>query len=195
MIIRSTIRADLEDLATLHAAALPRSLFTALGHTALVRYYAYCEASRWETAWTATEAGRVVGACVVSREPDSVLARFVRHAPIAFARELGGLVVRDRTVRGHLVAQLRDRSATEPHRPEITQIFTDDRQRGRGIGAALLRTCETDLRTRGVQCYFVHTERDDNTAGIRFYRREGFTPIGESRSFGRAFLVMQKDLR
>ncbi len=193
MIIRSTIRADLEVLAALHAESLPTSLFTALGHDALVRFYAYVEASPYETAWTAAEGGKVVGVCVVSYEPDSVLRRFVSHAPIAFARELGKLVVRDAGIRGKIVQKLREPSG-EPHAPEVTQIFTDQALRGRGIGAALLRACEAKLRTARISRYFVHTERDDNTAGIRFYRREGFTQIGESRSFGRAFLVMQKDL-
>ena len=193
MIIRSTIRADLEDLATLHAESLPTSLFTALGHDALVRYYAYVEASPHETAWTASEAGEVVGACVVSHEPDSVLRRFVSHAPVAFARELGK-VIRDAGIRRKIAQKLREPSS-EPVAPEVTQIFTDQARRGHGIGAALLRACEAKLRTAQISRYFVHTERDDNTAGIRFYRREGFTPIGESRSFGRAFLVMQKDLK
>jgi len=197
VIIRPTIRADADDLATLHTEALPGSLFTSLGHVALVRYYAFVEGSPYETAWTATEAGRVVGACVVSRDPEGVLSRFVRHAPIAFARELARLVVRDRALRQQLVQRLREStlgSRAESHVPEVTQIFTDHAWRGHGIGAALLHTCEANLRTRAVTSYFVHTERDDNTAGIRFYRRAGFVPIGESRSFGRAFLVMQKDL-
>jgi len=194
MIVRSTIRADLEALAALHAEALPTSLFTALGHDALVRYYAYVEASPYETAWTAAEGGEVVGACVVSYQPDRVLRRFVSHAPLAFARELGKLVIRDAGIRGKIVQKLREPSSGEPLTPEVTQIFTDQAQRGRGIGAALLRGCEAKLRTARISRYFVHTERDDNTAGIRFYRREGFTSIGESRSFGRAFLVMQKDL-
>jgi ribosomal protein S18 acetylase RimI-like enzyme len=193
VIIRSTIRADLEDLAELHARSLPTSLFTALGRDALIRYYAYVEASPYETAWTAAVDGRVAGACVVSYQPSSVLSRFVRHAPIAFARELAGLVVRDRELRKALARRLRER-AGETHAPEVTQIFTDPSHRGRGIGAALLRSCEANLRTRSFASYFVHTERDDNDAGIRFYRREGFEPIGESQSFGRAFLVMKKDL-
>ena len=194
MIIRSTLRADLGDLAALHAAALPASLFTSLGHAALVRYYAYVEASPWETAWTASEAGDVVGACVVSRDPGSVLSRFVRHAPIAFTRELASVVIENHSVRQALLQRLREPSGGESHAPEVTQIFTDQARRGHGIGAALLRSCEANLRKSGFVSYFVHTERDDNMSGIRFYRREGFHPIGESRSFGRAFLVMQKDL-
>lgn len=193
MIVRSTIRADLQDLSKLHAESLPTSLFTALGHDALVRFYAYVEASPCETAWTAAVDGNVAGACVLSYEPGSVLRRFVSHAPIAFARELGALVVRDAELRQRLVKKLRE-PAAEVHAPEVTQIFTDPSHRGHGIGAALLRACEAKLRTARISRYFVHTDRDDNTATIRFYRREGFHSIGESQSFGRAFLVMQKDL-
>ncbi len=193
MIIRSTIRADLEDLADLHAESLPRSLFTALGREALIRFYAYVEASPYETAWTATVDGQIVGVCVVSREPGSVLSRFVRHAPIAFGRELARLVLRDAELRRLLIARLRE-DRGQAHAPEVTQIFTSPAVRGQGIGASLLRSCEADLRTRGATMYFVHTERDDNDAGIRFYRTQGFMPIGESQSFGRSFLVMQKDL-
>ncbi len=194
MIIRSTIRADLEDLAHLHAQGLPDSLFTSLGHDALVRFYAYVEASPYETAWTATDAGRIVGAAVVSRDPGTVLSRFVTHAPLAFARELARVVVGHPEVRARLRQRLREGAAGESHSPELTQIFTDSTRRGRGIGAALLRACEANLIARQIGRYFVHTERDDNTAGIRFYRREGFQQIGESVSFGRHFLVMQKDI-
>lgn len=194
MIVRPTIRADVEKLAALHADSLPTSLFTALGPAALNRYYSFVEASPNEIAWTAADAGEVVGACVVSSDPAGITSRFVRHAPLVFARELASLVVRDRALRRHLVQRLTE-AAGEAHTPEVTQIFAHPAFRGRGIGAALLAACERTLRAQRVTSYFVHTERDDNNAGIRFYRREGFVPIGESQSFGRAFLVMRKDLQ
>jgi len=81
-----------------------------------------------------------------------------------------------------------------PYAPEVTQIFTSEAARGRGIGAQLLRACEEDLRARGIRAYFVHTHRDDNAAGIAFYRREGFVTISEGTSFGDVFLLMQKEL-
>jgi ribosomal protein S18 acetylase RimI-like enzyme len=62
------------------------------------------------------------------------------------------------------------------------------------VGAQLLRVCEDHLRLEGESAYTVHTHRDDNASGIRFYEREGFAIIGESRSFGDAFVVMRKSI-
>ena len=188
--IRLATPADAPALAALHAEALPSSLLSALGRDVLDRYYRF--AIEAETVLVAEDAG-VIGGCVLCERPGEVLGRFVRAAPVAFARATAAALVRDRGLRARLVQRLRERG-DEPHAPEVTQIFTDSRRRGQGIGASLLRTCEEILRDRGVRNYFVHTERDDNEAGIRFYRREGFVPVAESRSFGQAFLVMQKDL-
>ncbi len=194
--IRRSLRADAESLATLHAEALPSSLLTALGEAALVRYYAFAAESRDELAFTAHERGRVVGGCVLSFAPGTVLRRFVRYDAVPFVRELGGRLLSDPALRQRLLRRGGDGSGSsdDPHAPEVTQIFTDARLRGQGVGAALLEACESALRSRGGRKYYVHTHRDGNDAGIRFYRREGFVPTGESRSFGQAFLVMQKEL-
>ncbi|HLL23487.1 MAG TPA: GNAT family N-acetyltransferase [Kofleriaceae bacterium] len=192
MILRRATRADAEALARLHAEALPASLLTELGHAAIVRYYLYVEASAHEQGWVAFDQGTVVGGLVITDDPGGVLGRFARHAPVALAGELARGLARPR-LRARFRRRFGERSDA-PHAPEVTQIFTDARCRGRGIGAALLRACEDALRSRGVRSYFVHTERDDNDAGIRFYQREGFVTIGASRSFGTEFHVMQKDL-
>lgn len=164
--IRNAVDRDVDVLVRLHRESLPASMLTRMGRRILARYYRWAIASPLEHVWVADEGG-VVGGCVLSDDPGTVSQRF-----FLWRRWIG---------RGG-------------HRPEVTQIFTDGKLRGKGIGAALLRTCEETLRTRGVDRYFVHTQRDDNAAGIRFYRREGFEVIGESRSFGEAFLVMQKEL-
>jgi ribosomal protein S18 acetylase RimI-like enzyme len=134
----------------------------------VTRYYRWAIRSALEHVWvTVDDTGAVRGGCVLSDDPGTISQRFF----------LGRRLL-----------------ARGGHKPEVTQIFTDAKRRGEGLGAQLLRTCEGVLRRRGVRGYFVHTHRDDNEAGIRFYRREGFEVIGESRSFGEAFLVMQKEL-
>jgi ribosomal protein S18 acetylase RimI-like enzyme len=167
-------------------------MLTSLGSSGVERYYRFVIASPAERVWVAVTAD-VIGGCVLSDAPGSVMSRFARHAPLALASELGKAVVREPAFRRRIVKRIREHG-DEPHAPEVTQIFTDASLRGQGIGASLLRTCEASLRDAGAQKYFVHTERDDNEAGIRFYRREGFVTIAESQSFGQAFLVMQKDL-
>jgi ribosomal protein S18 acetylase RimI-like enzyme len=198
-VIRDARLADADALARLHAQSLPTSLLTELGHDALVRYYRFAIGSSPEHVWVATDAeprageGAVIGGCVLSDDPSGVMKRFVRFGPLYFAGDLGRAMIASGSLRRRLVQGLRGGS-DGGHKPEVTQIFTDAKRRGEGLGAQLLRTCEATLSQRGTRKYFVHTQRDDNEAGIRFYRREGFEVIGESRSFGEAFLVMQKEL-
>ena len=188
--IRSAEPADASALASLHAQCLPSSLLTLLGRDALTAYYGF--ACRHEQVWVAEQDLRVVGGCVLSERPASQLRRFVTAHPLVFARSFARRLAISATLRQRLLAG--GGGSDEGHAPEVTQIFTDGKLRGQGIGAALLRTCEGTLRGRGHRKYYVHTQRDDNDAGIRFYRREGFVPVGETRSFGEPFLVMQKEL-
>jgi ribosomal protein S18 acetylase RimI-like enzyme len=193
-VIREARPADADALARLHATCLPASLLTELGHGSLVRYYQFAIRSSHEHVWVAQESGDdIVGGCVLSDDPASVMRRFVRQVPVQFAKDLGTALIRRGSLRRRMLAGLRGGSE-EGHRPEVTQIFTDAQRRGHGFGAQLLRACEETLRAARTGSYFVHTQRDDNEAGIRFYRREGFVQIGESRSFGEVFVVMQKTL-
>jgi GNAT superfamily N-acetyltransferase len=193
--IRKATAADCQALARLHALGLPTSLLSALGHDGLVRYYTFALASKHEHVFVADVDG-VVGGCVLSDEPHTLFERFARHAPLKFTRELAVQLVRNPNVRRRVAHRFAHppSPAAGPYAPEVTQIFTEEAARGRGIGAQLLRACEDNLRERGVHAYFVHTHRDDNAAGIAFYRREGFVTISEGTSFGDVFLLMQKQL-
>jgi len=211
-VIERARREHADALATLHRASLPASLLSALGQRALVRYYTHVIDSPRElvlvaiaspglaeersTAGAGTIDDGVVGGCVLSNEPHTLLRRFVTSARMRFAVELARAAVTDRSLRARLWRRLRERGGDDgQHLPEITQIFTDARQRGRGIGADLLRSCEEALRVAGQSEYIIHTHRDDNDAGIRFYRREGFATMGETTSFGDSFLLMKKAVR
>lgn len=188
--------ADLERLATLHLACLPDSLLSSLGRRAVVRYYDHALAAPTELVLAARIDGAVVGGCVLSHAPGTLLRRFAVASPLRLAGELGRALMRSRDLRRRCLRRLRER---EPEAiadaPEIVQIFTDEELRGRGIGSQFLRSCEESLRLAGTTAYTIRTHRDDNDAGLRFYRREGFAAIGETVSFGDRFVVMKKDLR
>lgn len=197
--IRDARASDAEALARLHATSLPGSLLTELGHRALARYYRFAISSSHEHVWViggdeVSGADEVIAGCVLSEAPNTIMKRFLRYGPLDFAGNMARAVASSRSLRRRLLQGLRAGGSDGGHSPEVTQIFTDASRRGEGLGAQLLRVCEEALRARGTRKYFVHTQRDDNEAGIRFYRREGFVVIGESKSFGETFLVMQKDL-
>jgi GNAT superfamily N-acetyltransferase len=186
---------DLERLAVLHGACLPRSILSSFGHAAVARYYAYAQASHDETIVVARIDGIVQAGLVVSRAPVTLLRRFAMHAPRALGGELARRLVASRELRRRCWARLRERPGTAAAMPEVVQIFTAPAHRGLGIGGRLLRSCEDTLRRAAESEYCIHTHADDNDAGIRFYQREGFATIGEARSFGDRFVVMKKGLR
>lgn len=66
---------------------------------------------------------------------------------------------------------------------ELLLLATRPQLRGRGVGAALLRSVIDDVRIRGAGRIYLEV-RAGNEA-IRLYRREGFAKIGERRSYYR----------
>lgn len=187
--------ADVARLAALHRACLPGSILSALGDAGVARYYRFALASPVEHVLVARGEPGVVAGCVLSTAAPTLLWRFARAAPAALVRDLAGALA-SRRVRRRFRARLVEVAGRGAPLalPEVTQIFTDRDRRGGGVGAALLRAAEAMLRDGGHRAYCVHTLRDDNDAGIRFYRREGFTPTAATRSFGDHYLVMTKEL-
>jgi len=185
---------ELARLAALHAACLPRSILSELGHATLARYYAFARAAGDETIVVGRIDGEVQAALVVSRAPGTLLRRFASQAPASLAVALARRLVASGELRRRCWSRLRERPGPDLDLPEVVQIFTDPGHRGRGIGSQLLRSCEDILRRACLPAYCIHTHADGNEAGIRFYRREGFTVIGEARSFGDRFVVMKKGL-
>jgi GNAT superfamily N-acetyltransferase len=185
---------DHAHIARLHDACLRRSLLSALGEQVVTRYYRWASASPTEVVRVARSEGRIAGACLLSLAPGTLLRRFATHAPWLMATRLGLRVVTDRDLRQRLRARISERDSNPVQLPEVVQIFTDPAQRGQRIGATLLAACEESLRAAGERAYCIHTHRDDNAAGIRFYQREGFTTVGETASFGDRFVVMTKAL-
>ena len=204
---------DVPQLAALHRACLPGSILSALGDAGVARYYAFALGSPFEHVFVVRDPGdadRVAAGCVLTTAAPTLLRRFALHAPGALARELAGGLAGSDPLRRRMLARLgeavrgladradratwTERPPAAPALPEVTQIFTDPAARGRGLGARLLGAAEAALRAAGHRAYCIHTLRDDNDAGIRFYRREGFSQVGTTRSFGDHYLIMTKEL-
>jgi ribosomal protein S18 acetylase RimI-like enzyme len=61
---------------------------------------------------------------------------------------------------------------------EIDWLHVSPDYRGEGIGDSLLRRCERELRSRGVE-RLEGRVLTANEAGVNFYEEEGFSPAGE----------------
>lgn len=66
---------------------------------------------------------------------------------------------------------------------ELLLLATSPRARGRGVGGALLRAAIAEAAGRGVKD--LHLEVRAGNEAIRLYRREGFSQVGERRSYYR----------
>jgi GNAT superfamily N-acetyltransferase len=185
---------DLARVAELHRACLPASIVSILGAAAVARYYAFVARASAEHVLVARHGDAIAGACVVSCAPSTLLRRFATEAPCVLSRELVTQLVACRAMRRRFLRRLTETNPATPLLPEVVQIFTDPRLRGRGFGSALLRGSEDHLRARGYLSYCIHTLRDDNHAGIRFYLSKGFTIAGTTRFFGDHYLIMTKVL-
>jgi len=200
---------DIRELAVLHRACLPGSILSELGDDGVARYYAFALASAHEHVFVVrggapAPAGgppKLIAGCVLSTSVATLLRRFALGAPGALARELAGELFASGRLRRRMLSRLgeaargiADRTPAAPALPEVTQIFTDPAARGQGLGASLLRAAEAAVQAAGYRAYCIHTMRDDNDAGIRFYRREGFFVTETTRSFGDHYLAMTKEL-
>lgn len=78
----------------------------------------------------------------------------------------------------------------------IETIEVTPAQRGRGIGAELLRRVEDSARRAGALSLWLHVD-ETNAEAIRLYERHGFRPHGSEEHFyapGRGALVYGKPL-
>ncbi len=66
---------------------------------------------------------------------------------------------------------------------ELLLLATAPRQRGRGVGTALLRSVIAEAQQRGATT--LHLEVRAGNEAVQLYRREGFRQIGERRDYYR----------
>jgi ribosomal protein S18 acetylase RimI-like enzyme len=190
-------RDDFERLARLHREALPDSPLGRLGQTMVERYYRWAASSAAEHIVVWRDGPEVRAAAVVSVDPGAVMRRFVRHAPVAFARAMLVQVAVDRQLRREALAYTREaiqlHDTMDPS-PELLQIFVSRECRRRSIGLSLLRDIEAWLRARAIDAYYARTLLDDNEHALGFYRRAGFERVRNVTYCGRAYVLLRRVL-
>lgn len=182
-------------IARLHRRALPGSLLSALGQRAVEAYYGFVNGSAQEVLFVEQDAGKVLGACVLSYAPASLNRRFFVSRPLAMGWTLLAGMLASAAVRAAVAAMFREAGQPESvaNWPEVVQLFTAEDARGRGIGKRLLARAEERLADGGVHGYFVRTEAASDNAAIGFYERQGFVRAA-SQEAGGGFLFLKRSL-
>ena len=100
----------------------------------------------------------------------------------------------DGTMAGFAIVDLK--ASSDPPAAYIQTIEVTPTERGRGIGAELLRRIEASAREAGAHSIWLHVDTENRTA-IRLYERSGYKGQGREEHFyarHRAALIYAKPL-
>ncbi|MDD9900812.1 MAG: ribosomal protein S18-alanine N-acetyltransferase [Alphaproteobacteria bacterium] len=97
---------------------------------------------------------------------------------------------------GHIAGYILTAFHSQRTAARIYSIAVRQNDRGRGIGAALLKAAENDVRDKGLAAITLEVRANDENT-IRLYKRAGYTPTGQKQAYyedGEDALRMRKDL-
>lgn len=182
---------EIAQLARMHVAALPESLVSLLGERYARAFYRYCATTSEELLLLEHERGELVGACLVSLEPETLSRRLLTRTPLLLCAPLA---LPRLPWRAMLLGAVRPAEPKQPPGPEILLIFTVPELRSQGLGARLLRSCEQQLLSRGLHRVLVKTRDDAANRALKFYERAQFSPIAARSKYGKRLVLLEKRL-
>ncbi len=182
---------DVAALAEMHRACLPNSLVTRMGSEYGKAFYRFLRTSPLEKVFIEKDGEEILGACVLSLEPESLTRRLVTSTPVirSALRSLPRLV---QLVRNVVLSSRR--GERQPSGPELLMIFTLEHARGRGLGARMLETVEQYLHERGCTWWWVKTLDDPRNRAIDFYLGNHFTRQKSITRNGKRLCLLRKEL-
>jgi GNAT superfamily N-acetyltransferase len=189
--------AIIDQLARLHAAALPDSAIGRLGPGYARSFYRFAFRSPLEMVLFEESGGKVIAGCIATLAPTTLGRRMALGTPLLLQALFRPLAFPWDSVIGDIfgAAGRADLAVTIPENvPELAYIFTRKDERGNGFAGRLLRRLDDELIERGIGRYIVHTFDDPADPAVRFYQRNGLTVVGRRRARGMWFLVLERRL-
>lgn len=183
-------------VARLHSESLADSMVSVLGSKVVARYYEFLVGSELEAVFVCRRQGRVVGAAVLSEDPDTLSRRFLSNgSPVLLWHAVVG-AARSPAVARRLVLSMREPKPLGALEglPEVVQLFVDPAVRGLGAGREVLGEVESHLRGSARRAYFVKTLAAADNRALDFYNRLGFVAVGEQSLQGFRFRFLSKQL-
>jgi ribosomal protein S18 acetylase RimI-like enzyme len=165
------------EVVRLHMQSFPDFFLTALGPGFLREFYASFLVDEAGIGCVAESAlGTPIGVAVGPLTPDGYYSRLLRRRWWAFAaagcrRLLIRPGVAKRLVRG---LSYRGDPPEGPPRALLSSLAVRPETQGAGVGKALVKHWLEEVHRRGGTGCYLSTDRDENTAVNRFYRRLGW---------------------
>jgi ribosomal protein S18 acetylase RimI-like enzyme len=175
--IRPTLTADITEVVAIHEESFSGFFLTFLGRAFLCELYTATLRDPTGLSFVAVDGNRLVGFVSGTSQPDGFYRRLLRHRWWRFALASASAVLRRPAIIPRLLRAFNvpEQVAEKAMRATLMSIAVRPETQGRGIGEALVKTFLSEAKARGATTVDLTTDRCDNEAVNRFYRKLGFT--------------------
>jgi ribosomal protein S18 acetylase RimI-like enzyme len=181
-LIRPMLDRDVSEMVSVHLVSFPNFFLTFMGPRFLDLLYREIYREPGNVCLIAEAAdGGLIGFVVGVRDQVGLYKRLASRRWFAFAIASAGTVVRHPSVLPRLLRALTysDKASTAACPALLMSIAVSPRAMGTGVGQALVNEFLHHMAQHGVDNICLTTDRDNNEATNRFYRKCGFAMVRE----------------
>jgi ribosomal protein S18 acetylase RimI-like enzyme len=192
-ILRKT---ELLEIVRIHSLSLQSSMISYLGNNICKLYYKFIINSKKDILFVINDDVEILGSCVLSRFPNSLMSRFILRncIPVSttvlvklFSQKKRKNIFNFLLNRSHLPDEVQGLS-------EIVQIFTNPEFRNLKIGTRLLKLVEEYLVKENVHSYYLKTLSNESNDAIFFYERRDFIKVGIDSIGSNSYAYFKKNI-
>jgi ribosomal protein S18 acetylase RimI-like enzyme len=189
---------DIEDatkrLARIHYTSLNEGVLSLLGIKYLEVFYGFIDKSGSEDLLLKKEGNKIVGLCVISYAPNSILTRALLATWMDFCRAFVPRFLVNSDFRKVVFDIVFSKKSLAHRSPEIAYIATSEHSHGKGHGSELLCDVFQHLRSRGYKELYVKTLSSEENRALNFYKKHEFNVIQNTIYAGLSYAFLRRDL-
>jgi len=185
---------DIKKIVDIHMEVLSDDLLPQLGSKYLLSFYQYLNQSEKEIIFIKKEENIILGCCIVSLEPKTLLKRVIKFS---FTNFIISLIIKfflKQKLRKYVFNIVTKSNKTVSKYPEIAYIFINKNFQSNGIGKELIENARMYLLNKEYTKLYVKTIDNVENKAISFYRQNNFFNYTNFQYAGNKYLYLEKKL-